>query len=85
LDKHPDSMGSTLRQLLHNLGKIDGRKKVTPRILCDFLYFFLVFLPIRKYRGLHLCVPRSTRHVVFRVDWLRILGEINKAIPEEAT
>jgi hypothetical protein len=30
LDKHPDTMGSAFGQLLHNLSKINGRKKVTP-------------------------------------------------------
>jgi len=77
-------MGSTFGQLLHDLGKIDGRKKVPPRVLCDFLHFFFVFLPIGKYRGLHLCVPGCSGHVFLRTNWLRVLGKINKAVSEKA-
>ena len=84
LDKHPDTMGSAFRQLLHNLGKVNGRKKVTPRVLRDFLHVFTVLLPIRKNRGPHFCVTCWTGHGVLRTYWLRILRKIYKAVPEEA-
>jgi len=52
---------------LHYFGVIDGRKKVTPRIVVDIFDLFFVFTTIRKYH----CSSGSLSQIPLRkIFWL---------------
>ena len=84
LNHHPDTMGSALGQLLHDFGKVDSREKVAPRVLSEFFHCFFVFPSVGKCCSLNFCVPCWPRYVILWTYRLRVLGKIDKAVPEKA-
>jgi hypothetical protein len=60
-------MRTMLGQLLHDLRKVDGRKKVPPGKLCKQLNLFLVLLAIREDSRLHYSLAwRSLRFIRYQ-------------------
>ena len=84
LNKHPYTMWPMLWQLLHNLGEIDCREKISPGEFSDEFNILLVCLAIwTSVRPGHR-LSRGTQHVIFRSIGLSRPCKIELAEPEEA-
>ena len=78
-------MGPPLTQLLHDLCEIDRSKEVPPTVLCDLLDLFFVLLAVGQGDGAGDDLAWwSWTWLVFGAGQLRILGEVEEAVPEEA-
>lgn len=77
-------MRTVLGQFLHDLRKIDCRKKVAPRELGDHVDLLLVLLAIRQDARFHDCVPRRALLALRGHHRLRVLGELEQTVPEKA-
>lgn len=77
-------MRATLRELLHDLCKVDRREKVPPGVFSDKVDFFFAFLAARQGGILLDALLGRSVHVVFGSDGLRIFREIGETISEKA-
>jgi len=84
LNKHPNTMRTLFRKLLHDFGKVDCEEKISPREFSKHVNFFVGHCPIGQDSGPCHRAPRRAEHVVFHPAKLGILREVPKAISEEA-
>jgi hypothetical protein len=73
MHKHPYAMWSAFRQLLHNLGVINGRKEVPPGIFMEVFNLLLVLLAIRKHYRPSNGLSRVLLWVILWLMWLGVL------------
>jgi hypothetical protein len=85
LHKKPNPVRPMLRQLLHNLHKVDAGEEVAPRKVGDEFNLLLQCLAIWIVDCAHHCVLfRVCDHIILWSTGLLRLGEIQEAVPEEA-
>ena len=77
-------MRTVFRELLHDLGEVDCKEKVSPRELRKHVDFLVCCCSIWQDCGPRHSASRRAKHIIFYTARVTILRKVKEAVPEEA-
>ncbi len=84
LDQHSDAMRTVFRELLHDLGEVNCKEKVSPRELRKHVDFLVCRCSIWQDCGSRHSAPWRANHVIFHSARLTVPRKVEEAVSEEA-